>query len=336
MKYIENYTTIFLTIFTIICLSACGSSSKEKVAPTTKETEVHLIKPAEISAYVEDFKQKQAQLELQFEGQQYQISLIDISMDENFIIARYELGYLIIGFDFLKELPIASLILVEGDIENEAESDRVLNGTNIEITEQDENHIYTGSVVDKETQGLFSVRLVINKSLLEGGSSTIKVVDDQAFINGDLGTNTYIQMSALIQNHPEIKTLVLQEISGSINDAINMHTGRLVRSSQLTTLVPANGDVNSGGVDLFASGVERKHEQGGKLGVHSWCCVDGIAADQLSKEHSAHGAQLTYFREMLGNELGPEFYFFTLDSSTFENVHIMTNLELEKYLITDK
>lgn len=326
---------ILTAIFSVLLLQACGNSSTKKTAIINEAIEVHLIKPSAIAAYVETFKQQQAQLELQFEGQQYQISFIDISLEDNFIIANYELGYLIIGFDFSKETPIASLTLVEGDIESETEPNKVLSGTNIEITEQDNNYIYSGSVIDKKSQGLFSVRLVINTSLFEGGNSTIKVVEDKALINGDLGTNTYIQMSELIQNHPEVKTLVLQKISGSINDAINMHTGRLVRSAQLTTMVPADGDVNSGGVDLFAAGAERKYEQGAKFGVHSWCCIDGQPADKLSKEHAAHGAQLTFFREMLGKELGPEFYFFTIDSSSFDSVHVMSGAELEQYLITE-
>ena len=334
MKYFKQLSITLLVIITAIILPACGGSSTKKVEITTEPNEVHLIQPTNIPAYVEKFKQQQAQLELQFEGKQYPISLIDISMDDNFIIASYELGYLIVGFDFSKEEPIASLTLVEGDIESEAEPDRILNGSNIEIAEQDENYVYSGSVIESKTQGMYSVRLVFNSSLIEAGNSTVEVVADKAFINGDLGTMTYVQINDLIQNNPEVKTLVLQQISGSINDAINMHTGRLIRSAQLTTFVPANGDVNSGGVDLFAAGFERKYEQGAKLGVHSWCCVDGKPADKLSKDHSAHGAQLTYFREILGKELGPEFYFFTLDASPFESVHVMSQAELAQYLIS--
>jgi len=113
-----------------------------------------------------------------------------------------------------------------------------------------------------------------------------------------------------------------------------MHTGRLIRKAQLTTLIPASGDVNSGGVDLFASGFKREYGTGGKVGVHSWCCEAGKSAHLLSKDDPAHGAQLTCFREMLGNELGPEFYFFTIDAAPAESVHVMTQSELTQYLIS--
>ena len=333
MLYIKQFLSVIITIFITISLQACGGSSTKNTV-VKEPIDVHLIKPSDIAAYIEEFKQQQTQLELQFEGKQYQISLFDISFDNNLIIAKYELGYIAIGFDFSTEQPIASLRFIEGEIEGEAQPDRILDGTNIEVEEQENNYIYSGSVIETTTQNMFSVRLVINSSILEGGTSTIEVIEDMAFINGDLGTSTYIQISDLIQNHPEVKTLVLQQISGSINDAINMHTGRLVRSAQLTTIIPAGGDVNSGGVDLFAAGFERKYEQGGKVGVHSWCCVGGKPADKLSKEDSAHDAQLTYFRDILGKELGPEFYFFTLDAASFETVHVMNQAELEQYLIS--
>ena len=126
----------------------------------------------------------------------------------------------------------------------------------------------------------------------------------------------------------------MQNISGSVNDAINLHTGRLVRNAEMTTIVPFDGDINSGGVDLFAAGFKRIYTTGGKVGVHSWCCVKGKSADKLSKDNSAHGAQLTFVREMLGEELGPDFYFFTLSAASFDSIHVMTKAELDKYLIS--
>jgi hypothetical protein len=211
---------------------------------------------------------------------------------------------------------------------------RELISANIEITEQGDNFIYSGSVVDRTTQGLFTVRLVLNESFFESGNSTVKVLGTKALVNGTLGTKTYIQIDELIKNHPEVNTLELQQIDGSINDAINMHTGRLIRNAQLSTFIPVNGDVNSGGVDLFAAGFTREYTAGGKVGVHSWCCVNGQSAHLLSKDAPEHGSQLTYFREILGKELGPEFYFFTINAASSDNIHLMTQFELTKYLIS--
>ena len=88
-------------------------------------------------------------------------------------------------------------------------------------------------------------------------------------------------------------------------------------------------------MDLFAAGFKRKYVVGGKVGVHAWCCEKGKSAHLLSKTDPAHGAQLTFVREMLGKELGPEFYFFTLNAAPASDIYIMTNDELKKYLISN-
>jgi len=179
------------------------------------------------------------------------------------------------------------------------------------------------------------VRLVFNEALLGGGNSTLVVNGNQASLFGSLGTQTYIQIQDMINNE-NVDTLVFADIDGSVNDAINMHTGRLIRAAGLTTLMPTGGQAYSGGVDLFAAGVRRIYQSGGKLGVHSWCCSQGKPANELGVSHPAHGAQLTYFREMLGDEKGPEFYFFTINAAPFSSVHVMTAEELNRYtLITE-
>ena len=109
-----------------------------------------------------------------------------------------------------------------------------------------------------------------------------------------------------------------------------MHTGRLVRAANLATHVPADGDINSGAVDLFTAGAARTAEPGAILGVHAWCCEGELSAGELPRGSRAHGAQLTYFREMLG-PIGEDFYFFTLDAAPFDDIHPMTPDEMDRF-----
>lgn len=102
------------------------------------------------------------------------------------------------------------------------------------------------------------------------GDSKLKIIGDEAFLSGDLGTKAYAQIKDLIENHPNVKTLVLTSISGSVNDAVNMHTGRLVHEAKLNTKVLANSDIASSAVDLFCAGENRIVEKGAKIGIHSW------------------------------------------------------------------
>lgn len=342
MKWVVSTLILSLT------LVGCGSSNKsnnsnETIPPTTPVVatppEVHSIQPADVAAYVENYKLQRNQLSLQLEGVETDFSFVDMAMEEKLVITKLEQGLLLIGFDFDKEEALPNLTLFQSnavEINTILEQpDAVLQGTNIALSESDDNMIYQGQLVSTDSQQNINVRLVVNESLLTGGASTIRVADEQAFITGTLGTEFYLQLSELIAQNPSVNTLVLENIQGSINDAINMHSGRLVRNAKLSTLMPANGEAHSGGVDLFAAGYKRLYQAGGKLGVHSWCCVDGKHAGELSKDHEAHGAQLTYVREMLGVELGPEFYFFTLEAAPFDGIHLMTQAEIDKYLAKD-
>ena len=124
---------------------------------------------------------------------------------------------------------------------------------------------------------------------------------------------------------------------GSVNDEINVHTARLIREAGLTTWLPANGDISSGGVDMFAAGAERVFESGGYVGVHSWGApgTDVVAAE-LPRDDPAHRSQLEYFSEMLGDTDGPEFYFYTLNAAPFEAIHRMTPEEIDAFGLTTR
>ncbi len=171
-----------------------------------------------------------------------------------------------------------------------------------------------------------------NEAITGAGTSILEIKGKEAYLSGDLGTITYAQIKGLIKNHKEVKTLVLTKISGSVNDEVNMHTGRLVRESGLNTKVLATSDIASGGVDLFTAGNVRIVEKGAKIGVHSWCCVNEKGASKIPKDHPAHKYQLEYFKMTLGLK-GESFYFYTLNASDFEDVHYMSDNEIKNWEI---
>jgi hypothetical protein len=255
-------------------------------------------------------------------------------MKKNIIEAKFELGLLVIGFDFDNEKPINNLtVIATTDITDESKITAVYGATDLLLSEQDENIIYAGDLIDTQMNTHYTAKLTFNEALINGGNSKLTIQDEKAYLSGTLGSKTYIQIKDLINQNPSVKTIKFISIDGSVNDAINMHTGRLIRNAQLTTYMPSTGEAYSGGVDLYVSGFNRVYEIGGKLGVHSWCCEAGKPADQLGKDHKGHGAQLTFFREILGKELGPEFYFYTINAAPFDSVHVMTKQELIKYKI---
>jgi hypothetical protein len=170
-----------------------------------------------------------------------------------------------------------------------------------------------------------------NNSIVGAGNSILEIKDNEAYLSGTLGTITYHQIKDLIKNHPEIKTIVMTNISGSINDAVNMHTGRLIHENGFTTKVLSDSDIASGGVDLFCAGTKRIVEKGAKIGIHSWCCVNDMKANKLPKEHPAHKYQIEYFTMAMGKGKGPDFYFHTLEVADFDDIHYMSNDEIKKW-----
>lgn len=204
----------------------------------------------------------------------------------------------------------------------------------VSIIENFEDIKFSGSLENKDNTKQYKVEAEVNEAVMGMGTSEFKIAGDEAFLSGALGTITYHQLKHIIKNNPEVKTIVFNRVEGSINDEINMHTGRILREAGLNTKVLSDSDIASGGVDLFAAGVERIVEKGAKLGVHSWGggpSEGDLQANKIPKDHPAHQYQLRYFRQMLGAELGPDFYFYTLNAAPLESIHYMSDQEIKDW-----
>jgi hypothetical protein len=230
---------------------------------------------------------------------------------------------------------ITKATLIEGDImkfsEEQMNNLKAIAEGVINVTVNDFDNLdfdFEGSVLDKNNK-LHTIKYRAKDALMGAGTSTLKVKGNEAFLDGDLGTITYVQIKDLIANHPKVKTLVLGTISGSVNDAVNMHTGRLIREAGLTTKVLKNSNIASGGVDLFCSGKKRIVTKGAKIGVHSWDSGDFEGKD-LPKDHPAHQYQIAYFTMCLG-EKGESFYFYTLEAAPAGGIHWMNENELKQW-----
>ena len=217
---------------------------------------------------------------------------------------------------------------ISGDVDKDGS--RLKGKATINIIDIDNLEIeIRGSVSDSGKDLDFS--FTTNEAIVGAGNSHIEVKEDEAYLSGGLGTVTYSQIKKLVKSNPNVKTIVMTHISGSINDAVNMHTGRLLHENGFTTKVLFNSDIASGGVDLFCAGNNRIVEKGAKIGVHSWCCIDGLTAIEIPKDHPAHKYQLDYFKMALGPEKGPAFYFYTLSASPFDGVHYMSDKEIKEW-----
>jgi len=159
-----------------------------------------------------------------------------------------------------------------------------------------------------------------------------EVDGDHAVAYGTIDGCTPGRVMELVLQHPDVSTIVLRDVPGSVDDESNMRACRLIRRHGLATHVPADGEIASGGVDMFLAGVERTVAPGGRLGVHSWGGL-GEAGDSVDRTHEAHAMYLDYGREM---GVPDAFYWFTLEAAGPDDIHWMTREEIERFGLVTK
>ena len=163
-------------------------------------------------------------------------------------------------------------------------------------------------------------------------AATFEIEGNTASMYGVIDHTTPSVVQALVDEHPEVQRIVMVDVPGSDDDPANLAASRLVRERGLTTVVPSNGVIASGGVDFFTAGAKRIVEPCGKLGVHSWD-EDGpdggiILGNETPRNHQIHTMFLEFYREM---EIPEEFYWFTLEAAPPQRIHWMSDEEILRY-----
>lgn len=161
---------------------------------------------------------------------------------------------------------------------------------------------------------------------------TFRSEGDRLIVTGAIDGTTLERFREARKAHPDATVLVLQNIPGSIDDDANLVFSRAVHDAGMTTLVPANGMVASGGTDLFVAGKERILEEGACVGVHSW--GDGVEeGDKASRDHPLHQQYLDFYDAL---QIPQEFYWFTLEAAPASGIHWMTAAETAQYKMTTR
>jgi hypothetical protein len=149
------------------------------------------------------------------------------------------------------------------------------------------------------------------------------------YMKGIIYANTLADLKALLLKQPNIKTIVMEHVGGSIDDEVNLLASREIRKHGIATHIPADGMVASGGTDMFLAGSKRTIEAGAKLGVHSWADEEKTAR-QYSKTDQVHDLYLQYYREM---KIPESFYWYTLDVAPANDILWMSASDIVKYQV---
>ena len=175
------------------------------------------------------------------------------------------------------------------------------------------------SAVDFEEQDYESLDLEVRENLL--------------FIKGVVNSGSRKQVRQELTAAPGIAAVVLTFVPGSADDEENLALGRMLREAGVTTWLPAQALVASGGTDLFLAGQRRIIERGAAVGVHSWSTGEGEDAPSggdVPRDDPQHRKYLDYYRDL---GIPADFYWFTLQAAPADSMHWMTEAELAQYSI---
>lgn len=164
-------------------------------------------------------------------------------------------------------------------------------------------------------------------------TTTKFVVDgERLYMNGEINAKTLDQFEEVMEQNPQVRVLIEEEVPGSLDDDTMIELAYRVREYGLDTYLTSESNIASGGVDLFLAGVNRIMERGAAVGVHSW--QDGIQdAKDYPRDAPEHEMNRKYIEDMLGSD---DFYWFTIYAAPAADIYQMSESEIIKYgLVTE-
>ncbi|WP_298520443.1 hypothetical protein [uncultured Kordia sp.] len=163
---------------------------------------------------------------------------------------------------------------------------------------------------------------------------TVQSDGETVVMNGEIKSRTLDDFNNMIAGHPNIKRINMAEVPGSSDDEINLQVGARVHQLQINTHILDNGLIASGGVDFFLAGIQRTSGNNTQIGVHSWADGSGNEATDYPNDSTEHLRYIQYYENVgYSNQWSTDFYFFTINAASADNIHWMTEAEIEQYQI---
>ncbi len=147
------------------------------------------------------------------------------------------------------------------------------------------------------------------------------------FMAGEITSRTPATFARLLAENPQLTTVVMTDMPGSLDDEAVIRMGYQLRDAGLNTHLTGRSEIYSGAVDLYLAGKRRTMEPGAVIGVHSWADGFGEGAD-YPRDAREHRSNVAYTRDMLGSA---DFYWFTLQAAPSDGIHEMTRAEIARF-----
>lgn len=161
--------------------------------------------------------------------------------------------------------------------------------------------------------------------------------DGKAIIlNGVINSSALKEFKALYKKYPSVKTLRIVNCDGSIDDRINLKLASFVHEKGLNTYLEDYGTIASGGTDLFLAGIKRTKGIDTRIGVHSWAGNGKkgklVTAKEFPIDDKNHQPYIEYYKTIgFTQKQAEDFYFFTINAASAEDIHWMSEDEIRRY-----
>ena len=148
---------------------------------------------------------------------------------------------------------------------------------------------------------------------------------------GVIGSSTPNVVQNLIDNYPNVTTIIMYACPGSEDDDANLEASLKIYNHSYKMYLPIDGWIASGAVDMFLAGsirvVDATYDP---VGVHSWSDGTNEATD-YPVGHSYHQEYIDYYISIgFSQQEAEDFYYFTINAAASSDIHWMTEEEMEE------
>jgi len=176
------------------------------------------------------------------------------------------------------------------------------NGSTLTITTYEESYIHQDTVTRYIPDDAFTSYDAIKTASISPAFATygsFRVVsNERAEMIGTTDSYSLGRFEQMMKTYPAIKQIDMLDVAGTIDDEVNLSLARKINALGITTHIPENGSVRSGGVELFLAGKKRSAHPSANFAVHSWLDEDGLEPHDYAQDDPIHQSYIAYYRDV--------------------------------------
>lgn len=153
-----------------------------------------------------------------------------------------------------------------------------------------------------------------------------EVIGNKAYLKGTLGQKGYKNTKKMLEKNPQVAYIVMQDITGSVNEYYNQQTCVLIKEKGIQTIAMPGAKIEGGGVDFLISGKDPIVSDSSYLGVTSWN-KGSKEASELSKDHKDHKFYTDFYDSI---DIDKSFYWYRINKANSDELYWMTYDEIKE------